>query len=201
MEEFYQQFKDNLENRPEPEFDPAAWTDLERRMERAAGNAGRVFNWWWAAVPLLLLLLGSNFFLYRQLSHNNRQINALVLQKDTVLQRQVIFQLDTIYQTRTIREVIQVPAPEMVYPYINASNPGFLDQPKAYRSLYESGSNDYRSDLYPTVPATLGSLRRQLGVTAFSNSSDAGEGSKTSQESTIAKREPTIFTVDQLPSP
>lgn len=172
MEEFYQQFKDNLENRPEPEFDPAAWTDLERRMERAAAGAGMVFNWWWAAVPLLLLLLGSNFFLYRQLSHNNRQINALLLQKDTVIQRQVILQIDTIYQTRTVREPA---APEVANVFSNASIPNFLDQTYAYRALYRSDFHTPGSGLYPTSPATLGELRRQIGAAAFSTAPVPGE--------------------------
>lgn len=199
MEEFYQQFKDNLENRPEPEFEPAAWTDLERRMEQAAGGAGWVFNWWWAAVPLLLLLLGSNFFLYRQLAQNNRQIGALVLQKDTVIQRQVILQVDTIYQTRTIREVVQAPATQMAYSSFMPLIPGLPDQRYSYHSLDEAALSDPLNGLYPTAPTTLGELRRQLGAPALFTPSESGEQPGSGQSPTIAEPQTPLFSVGQLP--
>lgn len=101
MDEFYQQFKDNLANRPEPPFDPTAWTKLEKKMNRI-GSPVFAFNGRLAAIPLLLLLLGSNAFLFLQWRQTSEQISEFQLQKDTIVQKQVIYQTDTIYQTRTI---------------------------------------------------------------------------------------------------
>ena len=97
MDNFFKQFKRNLENRPEPVYEGRLWDRLEKDMdEREKKPRGGLF--WWLAIPGVLLL-GMNVFLFAKLNNTNQRMSSLELQRDTVVQTKVIYKTDTIYKT------------------------------------------------------------------------------------------------------
>ncbi|GEM_PF-909160 len=106
MDEFFKQFKDNLENRAEPVPEEHDWRDMEKRLDQHGKKRPAGFAWWWLALPLLLLLLGLNGAFFWELRKANQKIYTLEIQKDTIYKTQVIYQTDTIYKTRVIRETV-----------------------------------------------------------------------------------------------
>lgn len=110
MEDFYQSLKDNLENRPEPDFKEGAWLDLDRRLDALQKKEGRVVVWpWWsyAAIALLPLSILLNGWLFLRQGDAQppedklAEVNEILL--DTVYQTRIVYQRDTIIQT-IIRE-------------------------------------------------------------------------------------------------
>lgn len=113
MEDFMNQFRSNLENRPEPTFEERNWQAMEKRLDREDGKQRTVFAWWWVALPLALLLLTSNTLFFLESRKANEKIAALEKQvagfsahRDTVFLKEVVYQIDTIYQTRIIRQYL-----------------------------------------------------------------------------------------------
>lgn len=100
MKNFYEQFKENLENRPEPAFEDRLWRKLDKNLNEAERPARGGFAWWWAALGLALLL-GSNALFFWELRKANAKISALEIQKDTVFKSTVIYNTDTIYLNRS----------------------------------------------------------------------------------------------------
>ncbi len=103
MDDFFKQFRDNIENRPEPSFEEGDWRKLENRLAEQGQRRPAALAWWWA-VPLLLLLAGANAFMLLEQRKVNRKIYALESIRDTVYQTRVIYLADTIYQTRVVKE-------------------------------------------------------------------------------------------------
>lgn len=103
MDDFFKQFRDNLENRPEPAPEERDWQDLKKRLDQHGKKRGAGFAWWWLA---LLLLLGLNGAFFYELRKANQKIHVLEIQRDTIYKTQVIYQTDTIYKTRVIRETV-----------------------------------------------------------------------------------------------
>jgi len=103
MDDFFKQFRDNIENRPEPSFEEGDWQKLEKRLAEQGQRRPAALAWWWA-VPLLLLLAGANAFMLLEQRKVNRKIYALETIRDTVYQTRVIYLADTIYQTRVVKE-------------------------------------------------------------------------------------------------
>lgn len=102
MEDFFKQFRDNLERRPAPSFELRDWQDLEKRLEKQKAERKAIPIWWWFAWPLLLLSLSANALLYSGLKTSGRQI-VYEIKRDTVFQTRVVFTRDTIYKTRIER--------------------------------------------------------------------------------------------------
>lgn len=119
MEDFFKQFRQNLDNRPEPPFEERDWRDMEKRLDRANNKRPAGFAWWWAAVPLLLL--GSNVLLYDGLRKANQRIATLEWQRDTVVLTNVVRITDTIFRARVERQTIVVHVREKeAPPFIDA---------------------------------------------------------------------------------
>ena len=60
MDDFFKQFRENLENRPEPVAEEReTGRDMDRRLDQLATKAGSP-AWWWA-LPFLVLLLVVRF--------------------------------------------------------------------------------------------------------------------------------------------
>ncbi|MFN0175401.1 MAG: outer membrane beta-barrel protein [Saprospiraceae bacterium] len=104
MEDFLKQFRENLENRPEPNFEERDWQDMQARLERAGLKGAPIFPFWWLALPFLLLLLGSNTFFFWQWQKAKQQVLTMEIRHDTVFQTRVVYTTDTIYRTRVVRE-------------------------------------------------------------------------------------------------
>ena len=101
MEDFFDKFKDNLENRPPPEFEERDWNDLEQKLERA-DKPNKQFAMMWFLLPLLLLLLGSNGYWVYKLSLQTTKPTQLIIKTDTIWKNSVVYQTDTIYRTQVI---------------------------------------------------------------------------------------------------
>lgn len=114
MEDFFKQFRDNLERRPQPAFEERDWQGLEKRLDQQGEKRPAGLAWWWLAWPLLLLSLGANVLLYSELKATRQQIAAPETRRDTVFLTQTIFRTDTIYQTSTVRSVQLFP-PRLVF--------------------------------------------------------------------------------------
>jgi hypothetical protein len=100
MEDFFKQFKENMENRPEPQFEERDWVDMEKRLDRLGRKPRAAFAWWWLALPLMLLI--SNTFFFLEWQNSQRQFSMPELNRDTVFQTKMIYLTDTVYRTRTV---------------------------------------------------------------------------------------------------
>ena len=60
MDKFYDAFKKNLENRPEPEFDDSAWKRLQKKMHDNPGSEKKKNGW---VLPFLFGALLSSVLL------------------------------------------------------------------------------------------------------------------------------------------
>lgn len=99
MDKFLNQFKDNLENQPSPEFDEQDWADMQQLLNEQNKDSSKSVNYWsWATVALLLLMIGSNSFILKKLGQADKQIHRLESTIDTLLLTRVINRTDTIYQ-------------------------------------------------------------------------------------------------------
>ncbi|MFN0216620.1 MAG: outer membrane beta-barrel protein [Saprospiraceae bacterium] len=116
MEDLFKQFRDNLENRPEPKFEEQDWRDMQARLKRDARTGTTAFTWWWMAVPFMLLLTGSNAFFFWQWKKAVKQVSNLEFRHDTVFHTRIVYTTDTVYRTRVIRE--------RVVDYQNTYTPG-----------------------------------------------------------------------------
>ena len=100
MDEFYNQFKENLENRPEPAYEPDDWNDMTQRLDQLQPKSSKWKRW--AAVAALLLFLLANggvlFWLWRtnnQMAHLNQKMQ--LSQKDTIVIKETIYHKDTVF--------------------------------------------------------------------------------------------------------
>lgn len=112
MDDFFDRIKDNLEHRPEPEFDPQAWERMQRKLSGEQERKPSIFGWpiWMGGALLLLLGLGLySFFLIRKLERVNQSLERLeqAQRTDTLIQTQIVYLTDTIYKTQIIREYIR----------------------------------------------------------------------------------------------
>jgi hypothetical protein len=112
-DKFYEQFKSNLENRPEPAYDGQLWRQLEKDLDREQDQKPKGIAWWWVAA-LLLPLLGSNLFVFCKFQETEKQLNNLIIKADTIFQTTHIYHTDTIYQTTEVTQKIirYLPTPQ-----------------------------------------------------------------------------------------
>ena len=104
MEDFFKQFRQNLEHRPEPGFEEQDWQDLQKRLDRKDKKPPPLLIWW-LGLPLMLLI-GANIWLFQAMQKASRQTAALEIRRDTIVQTRVVYITDTIYRTRVLRERI-----------------------------------------------------------------------------------------------
>jgi len=127
MDDFFKSMKDQLENRPEPEFRESAWDALNSRLDATNPVPARSRRYWWTAA-LLLLLLGStfcNYWFYRQLKSTEtagaKEIR--IYQTDTIHHTRHIYHTDTVFQSR----IVKVPAQAVIAGF-DPSGQYFLSQ-------------------------------------------------------------------------
>lgn len=110
MEDFLKEFKDNLANRSEPDFEPGDWEKLQGRLDQQGGKRFAAFSWWWVLWPFLLLLVGTNAYFFLELKKANAKIAAIEVSRDNVVHTRVVYIRDTIYQTRVTHETVYINA-------------------------------------------------------------------------------------------
>ncbi len=101
MADFYDSIRNNLENEPEPEFNPADWEDMKERIQRQPRRPLPIF--WWSTAALLLLLLGSNIWWYANSSPDVELVKVeekAVYIYDTIVRKEIVYQTDTLIQYR-----------------------------------------------------------------------------------------------------
>ncbi len=106
MEDFFKQFRDNLERRPPPPFEKQDWLDLEKRLGQQDKKRPVALILVWLAWPLLFLSLGANALFFFQLEKGNSRIASSETSRDTVFLTQTIFKTDTIYQNRFVQTAL-----------------------------------------------------------------------------------------------
>lgn len=123
MDNFFKQFQDNLENRPEPPFEEKDWLTLEKRLEPQPAKYPLIYplgSMWllWMLALLLLMSLAANGYFYSKIKNNDNLMatmnsriettnsKTVVLQTDTIYKIQTIIERDTIYKTRVLRETV-----------------------------------------------------------------------------------------------
>lgn len=150
MEDFFKQFRENLENRPEPSFEEGDWRALEKKLARVGKKPPLAFAWWWA-IPFLLLLLGANAFMLLEQRRVNQKIYALENVRDTVYHNRVVYITDTIYRARVVRETI--PAPSFPGLAMASSNIGWRPGTAFYGPGRLLTAGQPQAGLFPTEGA------------------------------------------------
>ncbi len=143
MEDFFKQFRKNLEQRAEPAFEERDWLDLQKHLDRADDKRPAGFAWWLLAIPALLILGTSNFLFYVKIQQANQKISLLETRKDTVFHTRVVYIKDTVYQIQVIRENQE-----------NGLYAGITAFPNSYSAQMRSGRELFPSDhqLQTTLP-------------------------------------------------
>ena len=157
MDDLFNQFRKNLEGRPEPRFDKRDWQNLEKQLGPSPEKRRGAFSWWFA-LPLLLLMTGSNAFFFWQWKKTEKQVSTLEIRRDTIYHTQVIHTTDTIYRTRVIRERVLEYQNSYAHGAVEAyEQSGNLENSQQSRL---SGENSEQSSintaLQPRVPADKG---------------------------------------------
>ncbi len=118
MDNFFKQFQDNLDNRPEPPFEEKDWLALEKQLPPQKMKYPLSMWLLLGLVPLLFMSLAANGYFYSKMKNtelgmatlNSRfeAINSktIVMQTDTIYKIHTIIERDTIYKTRILRETI-----------------------------------------------------------------------------------------------
>ena len=105
MDNFFDEIKDNLENRPQPEFEESAWLAMQNKMQEEDHPQRRAAGWWWLSWFVIPLLL-SNGWMYVQMEKTEVLLHKMELQRDTIYKTQIIYQTDTIYQSNISQQEI-----------------------------------------------------------------------------------------------
>ena len=104
MDNFFKQFKDNLDNQPEPVFEEHDWLSLEKKLTDKSEKRPLSNLLLWLLAPLFLMSLGTNGFQYNQLKNTQQKMTLLENRFDSVSHNTVVFQSDTIFKIKTIYE-------------------------------------------------------------------------------------------------
>ena len=104
MDNFFKQFKDNLDNQPEPVFEEHDWLSLKRKLTDKSDKRPLSSLLLWLLAPLFLMSLGTNGFQYNQLKNTQQKMTLLENRFDSVSHNTVVFQSDTIFKIKTIYE-------------------------------------------------------------------------------------------------
>lgn len=123
MDNFFKQFKENLDNLPEPAFEERDWQALAHRL--SPQREKRPIATWvlWFLAPLFLMSLAANGFQYKTWKNAQKQIawlenrsetaKTVVIQSDTIYKIHTIYEHDTVYKTKILRETEIVYMPNL----------------------------------------------------------------------------------------
>ena len=97
MDNFFDDLKNNLDNRPEPDMQESDWLAMQDKMKQEDQPKRGVAGWWWMSLLLIPLLL-SNAWMFVRMEKTEALVEKLELQKDTIYQERIIYKTDTVYQ-------------------------------------------------------------------------------------------------------
>ena len=124
MDNFFKQFKDNLDNLPEPAFQEQDWQALSHRLPAQREKYPLSIWLLWLLAPLFLMSLAANGFQYKARENAQKKItllenrsetaNTVVIQSDTIYKVKTVFERDTVYKTKILREKEIVYLPSLI---------------------------------------------------------------------------------------
>ena len=124
MDNFFKQFKDNLDNLPEPAFQEQDWQALSHRLPPQREKYPLSMWLLWLLAPLFLMSLAANGFQYKARENAQKKItllenrsetaNTVVIQSDTIYKVKTVFERDTVYKTKILREKEIVYLPSLI---------------------------------------------------------------------------------------
>ncbi len=139
MDNFFKQFKDNLDNLPEPAFQEHDWQALSHRLPPQSEKYPLSIWLLWLLAPLFLMSLVANGFQYKTwenvqkkialLENRSEATKAMVIQLDTIYKTHTVYEYDTVYKTKILREKEIVYLPSLIdtfktaTPFIETLNP------------------------------------------------------------------------------
>lgn len=149
MADFFDEFKNNINNRPEPEFAPEDWAEMNARLE--ARQRRSVPLWWWSTAALLLLLAGSNIWWFSQSNSTvDSTATSATVKTDTVFQKEIVYRIDTVIRTERIIETKYrtATAPQVaVDPSFFVGNGFYLNPDNAFaKQQSASFTNEYSAE-------------------------------------------------------
>ena len=163
MDDFFKSMRDQLENRPEPEFQESAWDALNSRLDETHPLPVEPRRYWWTAA-LLLLLLGStfcNYLFYSQLKTTQtagaKEIR--IYQTDTVHHTRHVYHTDTVFQTR----LVEIPAQAAM---------ASLGQQESFYLNRSSFLNLEERFSFSDIPPSLSLFSSSSGLRLFSSGSE-----------------------------
>lgn len=143
MDNFFKSMRDQMENRPEPNFREDAWNALNKQLDEAQYPAKVSNRNWWAAAAILLLLGSTllNFWFYNQLKDANTIATkeTVIFKTDTVHHTQHTYFRDTIIQTRFIAQSVPTNVYHNAYTNTGINSFGFPNFSSSFsRPMYAS---------------------------------------------------------------
>ena len=124
MDNFFDDIKNNLNNRPEPQFEESDWIAMQKKMQKTPKSTS-VWSYWWIGLLLLPFLFGSGY-LFLQVEQNKKIIEEMKthVQVDTIYTTRTIYVRDTIYRN-TSQPIAQSNINETKSPF-KLSNPNTI---------------------------------------------------------------------------
>ena len=104
MDNFFNNIKDNLNNRPELDFEDSSWLAMQQKMQPEKQKSSKRFGIWWWTSLLVIPLVISNAWMYQKIEKTNKLVFKTQIQKDTIFKTQIIYQIDTVYKERVIQK-------------------------------------------------------------------------------------------------
>ena len=160
MDDFLKQFKDNLDNQPEPVFEQKDWQSLNNRLNEQRQK--RPFTTWllWVLIPLFLMSLLANGFQFKESVTTSQKMaflesrfdsvvrHTLVMQVDTVYKINTTYQRDTVYKTKIVREteIVYLPFSKGLLNTRMLSDKSLLND--STRALEQKSSDNFAANIY-----------------------------------------------------
>ena len=160
MDNFFDDLKNNLNNRPEPEFEDSAWLAMEKKMQPPKERK-RYFGGLWLMLFTIPFIFASGYS-YLQMKEAQAAVNEMELQivRDTVYSTRTVYVRDTIYQSTPIARSKSLKSSN---PFIASySLPLFSDYP--FLKIKNTKNN------FTYLPFNNNSSSFRAGVLSFSNS-------------------------------
>ena len=114
MDNFFKQFRNNLDNLPEPAFEERDWQALAYRLLTQREKRPIATLLLWLLAPLFLMSLAANGFQYKAwknvqkhmtlLENRSETAKTVVIQSDTIYMIKTIFERDTVYKTKILHK-------------------------------------------------------------------------------------------------
>ena len=162
MDNFFDELKNNLNSRPEPEFEDSAWLAMEQKMQPQKKGKRYIGGLW--LMLLTIPLLFSYGYSYFKIKEAKVAINEMKIQilRDTIYTTRTVYIRDTIYQNNPVVVSESSKSPSQF-------NPSFRLTSFSSQSPFFNIKDPNNSFTYHTFKNNSSTSR--TGIFSFSNSS------------------------------